>query len=51
MYWSSYERDALAALALRLRAAAARGSVYCIFDNTAGGFGAENALDLQLALT
>ena len=51
MYWSRYERDALAALALRLRAAAARGSVYCIFDNTAAGFAADNALDLRIALT
>ena len=51
MYWSSYERDTLASLARRLRAAAARGSVYCIFDNTAAGFAADNALDLQVALT
>ena len=51
MYWSSYEADALAVLATRLRAAAARGSVYCIFDNTAAGFAADNALDLQAALT
>ena len=51
MYWSNYEHDALAALAPRLRAAAAHGSVYGIFDNTAAGFAADNALDLQLALT
>jgi len=51
MYWSNYEHDALAALAPRLRAAAARGSVYGIFDNTAAGFAADNALDLQLAFT
>ena len=51
MYWSGYDAAALAALALRLRAAAARGSVYCIFDNTAAGFAADNALDLRAALT
>ena len=51
MYWSSYDAAALTTVARRLRAAAARGSVYCIFDNTAAGFAAENALDLQAALT
>jgi len=51
MYWSSYDAAKLSILAVRLRAAAARGSVYCIFDNTAAGFAADNALDLQALLT
>ena len=51
MYWSSYDAAALSTLAVRLRAAAARGSVYCIFDNTAAGFAADNALHVQTLLT
>lgn len=51
MYWSSYDAATLAALASRLRAAEARGSVYCIFDNTAAGFAADNALALAAELT
>lgn len=51
MYWSNYEPEALATLGTRLQAAAARGSVYCIFDNTAAGFAAENALDLSRAVS
>jgi uncharacterized protein YecE (DUF72 family) len=51
VYWSNYERETLATIANRLQAAAARGNVYCIFDNTAAGFAADNALDLALAVT
>jgi uncharacterized protein YecE (DUF72 family) len=47
MYYSSYDDEYLGALALRLRelAAAAR-DVWCIFDNTAHGAAAANALSL-----
>ena len=47
MYYSSYEADVLRALALRMRVAANEGAeVWCIFDNTAAGAAAGNALDL-----
>jgi uncharacterized protein YecE (DUF72 family) len=51
VYYSSYEADVLAALALRMRAAADEGAdVWCIFDNTAGQAAAGNALALQRLL-
>ncbi|MEO8652612.1 MAG: DUF72 domain-containing protein [Ramlibacter sp.] len=51
MYYSSYERGLLAALARRIARAAREGqSVWCIFDNTAAGAAADNALVLQQAL-
>ena len=52
MYYSSYDDDYLDALALRLRelAVAAR-DVWCIFDNTAHGAAAANALSLVDRLT
>jgi uncharacterized protein YecE (DUF72 family) len=43
-YYSAYEDDQLATLAARIRAHA--GPVWCIFDNTASGAAAGNALDL-----
>jgi uncharacterized protein YecE (DUF72 family) len=47
MYYSAYDDAYLAALAARLRAAETRGvPVWCIFDNTAGGAAAVNAIDL-----
>ena len=45
MYRSSYA-DSLAALAARLRLAAKRAPVWCIFDNTASGAAAADALAL-----
>ncbi len=53
MYWSRYEDDALAQFAERVRQAATRGDVFCIFDNTAAGAAAENAFELRdrIALT
>jgi uncharacterized protein YecE (DUF72 family) len=46
-YWSSYEDPYLDALALRLRdAAASANGTWCIFDNTASGAAAANALSL-----
>jgi uncharacterized protein YecE (DUF72 family) len=46
-YYSRYDADYLAALADRLRAHRAAGvTTWCIFDNTASGAAAANALDL-----
>ena len=51
VYYSSYEAPVLQALAERMRAAEAQGAeVWCIFDNTASGAAAANALDLQRLL-
>ncbi|MGZ5847450.1 MAG: DUF72 domain-containing protein [Ramlibacter sp.] len=51
MYYSSYPAATLAALAPRMRDAAAQGSeVWCIFDNTAAGAAAGDALQLQALL-
>lgn len=47
VYYSSYEKDVLQALAARMREAEAHGAeVWCIFDNTASGAAAGNALEL-----
>ena len=50
VYYSAYDAALVDALAARLRVAtlAAR-SVWCIFDNTASGAAAANALDLHQA--
>lgn len=51
VYYSSYEAPLLGALAARmLQAEAAGAEVWCIFDNTASGAAAGNALDLQRRL-
>jgi uncharacterized protein YecE (DUF72 family) len=48
VYWSAYESELLAALAARTRAAEAEAAeVWCMFDNTAGGAAAGNALELS----
>lgn len=50
-YYSSYDAAYLDALAARLREGAAAGrEVWCIFDNTAAGAAAGNALDLLARL-
>ena len=50
-YYSSYEDDYLDALASRLRQDVDAGrEVWCIFDNTAAGAAAQNALDLLARL-
>jgi uncharacterized protein YecE (DUF72 family) len=52
MYYSPYDDTYLDALAARVRAAETRGiPVWCIFDNTASGAAAINALDLMERLT
>lgn len=45
-YYSSYDTDYLTALAGSLRASAAERPTWCIFDNTASGAAAANALEL-----
>jgi uncharacterized protein YecE (DUF72 family) len=48
MYYSSYSKATLQALALKLRESADSGAaVWCIFDNTASGAAVANALELQ----
>lgn len=52
VYYSSYETPLLQALAQRLRLAQAEGAeAWCIFDNTASGAAAANALELQRLLS
>jgi uncharacterized protein YecE (DUF72 family) len=51
MYYSSYPPEYIAALSERLREDAAGGrEAWCIFDNTASGAAAANALELVAAL-
>ena len=51
VYYSNYEQDRLRAITNELRAAAkTAGDVWCIFDNTALGFAAGNALAIAAAL-
>ncbi|HEX8395558.1 MAG TPA: DUF72 domain-containing protein [Longimicrobium sp.] len=52
IYYSSYASDFLASLAARLRAEVDAGrQAWCIFDNTASGAAAANALELRTLLT
>jgi uncharacterized protein YecE (DUF72 family) len=46
-YYSSYSGEFLNAMATQLADAARRARVWCIFDNTAGGFAIPNALQLN----
>lgn len=51
VYYSAYEASVLQALAARMRQAEAEGAeVWCIFDNTASGAAAADALALQALL-
>ena len=51
MYYSAYDQPLIRALARRMAVALRTGcSVWCMFDNTAGGAAADNALGLQRAL-
>lgn len=51
MYYSAYEPALIRALAHRIGAElSARRTVWCVFDNTAAGAAAHNALSLQAAL-
>ena len=52
VYWSAYDDAYLSALAARVaEAAATTSAVWCIFDNTASGEAAPNALDLLQRLS
>ncbi|MDB4874649.1 MAG: hypothetical protein JWM41_1095 [Gemmatimonadetes bacterium] len=52
MYYSSYDRDYLAELATHLEAARREtDAVWCIFDNTASGAAAANALEMTELLS
>jgi uncharacterized protein YecE (DUF72 family) len=50
MYWSVYERPQLETWAAQLRALPRRTQVWCVFDNTASGGAAPNALEMQALL-
>jgi uncharacterized protein YecE (DUF72 family) len=50
-YWSRYNADYLATLALAIRDVRAAADVWCVFDNTANGAALENAWELQTLLT
>jgi uncharacterized protein YecE (DUF72 family) len=50
MYYSAYSEPYLDALAIRLKAAAGRAAVWCIFDNTGLGAATANALGLLARL-
>ena len=51
VYYSAYDEALIGALAARLTTAAREArSVWCMFDNTASGAAAENALDLHQAV-
>lgn len=47
VYRSSYAPERIAALASEVRAGSGRADVWCIFDNTASGAAAPNALELM----
>jgi uncharacterized protein YecE (DUF72 family) len=50
MYWSRYEPEWLGQWAGRLKEWPQGADCWCIFDNTAGGGAASNALDLRAAM-
>jgi uncharacterized protein YecE (DUF72 family) len=50
-YWSRYNADYLATLAVAIRATRPAADVWCVFDNTAGGAALENAWELQALLS
>jgi uncharacterized protein YecE (DUF72 family) len=49
-YWSTYNADYLATLAVAIRDTRATADVWCVFDNTASGAALENAWELQRLL-
>jgi uncharacterized protein YecE (DUF72 family) len=46
-YWSRYPLDRIRGWAAELRSHALRGETWCVFDNTASGAAAENALETR----
>jgi uncharacterized protein YecE (DUF72 family) len=51
VYYSSYSDEFLDSLAVQLVGLAAAAPACCVFDNTALGFAAENALALKRKVT
>jgi len=49
-YWSTYDADYLATLAVAIRDTPPAADVWCVFDNTASGAALENAWELQTLL-
>jgi uncharacterized protein YecE (DUF72 family) len=45
-YWSRYDENSIARLAMTVRRLATAAEVWCVFDNTASGAAIENAWDL-----
>jgi uncharacterized protein YecE (DUF72 family) len=50
-YWSRYPPDRIRQWAEELKCHAAKGGFWCIFDNTASGAAAENALEMAALVT
>jgi uncharacterized protein YecE (DUF72 family) len=46
-YWSRYDPNVIATLAMTVRSLATAAEVWCVFDNTASGAAIENAWELQ----
>ena len=46
-YWSRYDEDAIATLAMTVRSLATAAEAWCVFDNTASGAAIENAWELR----
>lgn len=46
-YWSRYDENDIATLAMTVRGIAAAAEVWCVFDNTASGAAMENAWELR----
>ena len=46
-YWSRYDENRIATLALTVRSLATAAEVWCVFDNTASGAAIENAWELR----
>jgi uncharacterized protein YecE (DUF72 family) len=46
-YWSRYDENDIATLAMTVRSIATAGEVWCVFDNTASGAAIENAWELR----
>ena len=49
-YWSRYDENFIATLAVTLRSMPAAAEVWCVFDNTASGAAIENAWALRQGL-
>jgi uncharacterized protein YecE (DUF72 family) len=50
-YWSRYDENRLATLAITIRSLMKAAEVWCVFDNTASGSAIENAWELRERLT